>query len=154
MLERHHLQIIKEVNRLGSVTAAAHSLNLSQSAVSHTIAKLEQGFGIKIWRRQGNTLVYSQAGQYLLSLAQKVVSEFEHAERVLQELAAGRRGVMRIGMECHPCEQWLMGKIQPFLKAWPDVDIELKNAFRFARDKLANGGSLDWPYEIGTVCSI
>lgn len=131
MLDRHHLQIIKEVNRLGSVTAAAKSLNLSQSAVSHSIAKLEQRFAIKIWRRQGNALVYSQAGEYLLSLANKLVGEFEYAERVLQDFAAGRKGVMRIGMECHPCEQWLMGKIQPFLKAWPDVDIELKSAFRF-----------------------
>lgn len=131
MLERNHLHIIKEVNRLKSVTAAAESLNLSQSAVSHTIAKLERRFGVKLWHRKGNTLVYSQAGLYLLSLADKMVTEFEHAERVLQEFAQGRRGIMRIGMECHPCEQWLMGKIQQFLKAWPDVDVEIKSAFRF-----------------------
>ncbi|MCK8096352.1 LysR family transcriptional regulator [Pseudoalteromonas sp. 1CM17D] len=131
MLERNHLHIIKEVNRLKSVTAAAESLNLSQSAVSHTIAKLERRFGVKLWHRKGNTLVYSQAGLYLLSLADKMVTEFEHAERVLQEFAQGRRGIMRIGMECHPCEQWLMGKIQQFLKAWPEVDIEIKSAFRF-----------------------
>lgn len=131
MLERHHLHIIKEVNRLGSVTAAAKSLHLSQSAVSHTIAKLEQRFGIKIWRRKANTLVYSQAGLYLLKLAEKMVTEFEYAERVLHEYAEGRRGILRIGMECHPCEQWLMGKIQQFLKAWPEVDVEIKNAFQF-----------------------
>ncbi|MCK8135593.1 LysR family transcriptional regulator [Pseudoalteromonas sp. 2CM28B] len=131
MLERNHLHIIKEVNRLKSVTAAAESLNLSQSAVSHTIAKLERRFGVKLWHRKGNTLVYSQAGLYLLSLADKMVTEFEHAERVLQEFAQGRRGIMRIGMECHPCEQWLMGKIQQFLKAWPEVDVEIKSAFRF-----------------------
>lgn len=131
MLERHHLQIIKEVQRLGSVTAAASSLHLSQSAISHAIAKLEQRFGIKIWRRKGNALVYSQSGQYLLSLANKMVPEFEHAERVLQEYAAGRRGIIRIGMECHPCEKWLMGKVRIFLKAWPQVDIDLKTAFPF-----------------------
>ena len=131
MLERNHLHIIKEVNRLKSVTAAAESLNLSQSAVSHTIAKLERRFGVKLWHRKGNTLVYSQAGLYLLSLADKMVTEFEHAERVLQEFAQGRRGIMRIGMECHPCEQWLMGKIQQFLKAWPEVDVEIESAFRF-----------------------
>ncbi|WP_445776801.1 LysR family transcriptional regulator [Shewanella sp.] len=131
MLERNHLHIIKEVNRLKSVTAAAESLHLSQSAVSHTIAKLERRFGVKLWQRKGNALVYSQAGLYLLSLADKMVAEFEHAERVLHEFAQGRRGIMRIGMECHPCEQWLMGKIQQFLKAWPEVDVEIKSAFRF-----------------------
>jgi len=131
MLERHHLQIIKEVNRLGSVTAAAQSLNLSQSAISHTISKLEQRLGVKIWRRKGNTLIFSQAGKYLLSFAEKLVAEFDYAERVIQEFAAGRRGIMRIGMECYPCEQWLMGQIQQFLKAWPEVDVEIKSAFRF-----------------------
>ncbi|XQF94035.1 LysR substrate-binding domain-containing protein (plasmid) [Pseudoalteromonas espejiana] len=60
-----------------------------------------------------------------------MVAEFEYAERAPQEFAQGRRGIMRIGMECHPCEQWLMGKIQQFLKAWPEVDVEIKSAFRF-----------------------
>ncbi|ASM51694.1 LysR family transcriptional regulator, regulator for metE and metH [Pseudoalteromonas espejiana DSM 9414] len=143
MLERNHLHIIKEVNRLKSVTAAAESLNLSQSAVSHTIAKLERRFGVKLWRRKGNTLVYSQAGLYLLSLADKMVAEFEYAERVLQEFAQGRRGIMRIGMECHPCEQWLMGKIQQFLKAWPEVDVEIKSAFRFDGIAALNANEID-----------
>ncbi|XQF94034.1 LysR family transcriptional regulator (plasmid) [Pseudoalteromonas espejiana] len=52
------------------MTAAAESLNLSQSAVSHTIAKLERRFGVKLWHRKGNTLVYSQAGLYLLACRQ------------------------------------------------------------------------------------
>ncbi len=143
MLERNHLHIIKEVHRLGSVTAAANSLNLSQSAVSHTIAKLENRFGIKIWQRKGNTLVYSQTGQYLLKLAEKVLNEFEHAERVLQVYAAGRRGIIRIGMECHPCEKWLMDKIRLFLNDWPEVDIELIHTFKFDGIAALKAGEID-----------
>lgn len=142
-LDRHHLHIIREVNRLGSVTAAAASLNLSQSALSHTIAKLENRFGIKIWQRKGNTLLYSQVGEYLLQTAEKVIGEFEHAEKVIQEFAAGRRGVMRIGMECHPCEKWLMSKIRLFLQEWPGVDIELVNGFRFNGVAALNANEID-----------
>ena len=60
-----------------------------------------------------------------------MVPEFDHAECVLSDIARGRKGAMRIGMECHPCEQWLMRVTRPFLAEWPDVDIELRSAFRF-----------------------
>jgi LysR family transcriptional regulator for metE and metH len=39
--------------------------------------------------------------------------------------------MLRIGMECHPCEKWLTEKISQFLIEWPRVDVELKNTFRY-----------------------
>lgn len=131
MLDRQHLAIIREVSRAGGVTAAAERLNLSQSAISHAIAKLEDRHRIRIWRRKGRRLELTQAGRYLLGLAERVVPEFQHAERVLADIARGRKGALRIGMECHPCERWLMRVTGPFLSAWPDVDLELRSAFRF-----------------------
>ena len=41
LLDRRHLALIREINRAGNVTTAADRLNLSQSAISHAIAKLE-----------------------------------------------------------------------------------------------------------------
>lgn len=131
MLDRQHLSIIRQVVRSGGVTAAAEALSLSQSAVSHTIAKLEDFHGVKIWRRKGRGLQLTQAGEYLLALAERMVPELEHAERVLADMSRGRRGALRIGMECHPCEKWLMRVTGPYLAAWPDVDLEMRTAFRF-----------------------
>ncbi|WP_134682384.1 LysR substrate-binding domain-containing protein [Paracoccus ravus] len=131
MLERQHLVIIREVHRAGSVTAAAERMNLSQSAVSHAIAKLEERHQVKIWRKKGRSLYLTQAGTYLLSLAERMIPELEHAERVLADLARGRRGALRIGMECHPCEKWLMRVTGPYLADWRDVDLEVRSAFRF-----------------------
>jgi LysR family transcriptional regulator, regulator for metE and metH len=131
MLDRQHLTILREINRAGSVTAAAGRLNTTQSAISHAVAKLEARFGVSLWRKRGRLLELTQAGEYLLALAERLVPEFEHAELVLADLAQGRRGALRIGMECHPCEKWLMRVTAPYLAAWPDVDIEVKTAFRF-----------------------
>lgn len=131
MLDRQHLSIIREVSRAGSVTAASARLNLSQSAISHAIAKLEARHQVKVWRKKGRSLELTQAGEYLLRLAERMVPEFDHAERVLADISRGRKGAMRIGMECHPCEQWLMRVTRHFLTEWPDVDIELRSAFRF-----------------------
>ncbi|WP_323770602.1 LysR family transcriptional regulator [Antarctobacter sp.] len=131
MIDRQHLTIIREVSRSGSVTAAADRMNLSQSAVSHAIAKLEDRHQVKVWRKKGRSLEFTQAGAYLCDLAERMVPELEHAERVLADISRGRRGAMRIGMECHPCEKWLMRVTAPYLAAWPVVDLEVRTAFRF-----------------------
>ncbi|CAO3400007.1 LysR family transcriptional regulator [Azospirillum palustre] len=131
MLDRQILAILCEVDRTGSVTAAAGRLNLSQSALSHTIARFEERHGIEIWMKKGRSLRFTQAGNHLLALAQRVLPQFEHAERVLADFASGRRGTLRVGMECHPCERWLMRMTGVYLTRWPEVDFDLRTDFRF-----------------------
>ncbi|MBN3785395.1 LysR family transcriptional regulator [Burkholderia sp. Ac-20353] len=103
MLERFHLLIIREVQRQGSLTAAASELFLTQSALSHTVKKLEQQLGTPIRDREGRSLRLTQAGRYLLTLAEQLLPQFEHAEARMKQYANGERGTLRIGMECHPC---------------------------------------------------
>jgi LysR family transcriptional regulator for metE and metH len=131
MIERNHLAIIREVNRLGSLTAAAETLFLSQSALSHTIKKLEQSFGTAIWQRDGRHLRLTQAGNYLLMVANRLLPQLERAEERLGQYAKHERGVLRIGIECHPCYQWLLKIVAPYLTEWPDVDVDVKQKFQF-----------------------
>lgn len=131
MLERIHLSIIREVDRRGSLTAAADVLHLTQSALSHTVRKLEQQLGTPVWAREGRSLRLTQAGEYLLDLAERVLPQLEHAERLMREFARGERGTLRIGMECHPCYQWLLKVVAPYLTAWPEVDVDVKQKFQF-----------------------
>ncbi|QCP53446.1 LysR family transcriptional regulator [Trinickia violacea] len=131
MLERFHLLIIREVERQGSLTAAAEVLHLTQSALSHTVKKVEQQLGTPIWDREGRSLRLTQAGQYLLSLANRLLPQFEQAEARMKQYAAGERGTLRIGMECHPCYQWLLKVVSPYLARWPDVDVDVKQRFQF-----------------------
>lgn len=131
MLERAHLRIIHAINQQGTLTKAAQQLHLSQSALSHAIAKLEKQSGARIWQKDGRRLRLTQAGQYLLALAERVLPQFQHAEQRLKDYAEGQRGSLRIGMECHPCYQWLLKKVSPFLAQWPDVDIDVKQRFQF-----------------------
>jgi LysR family transcriptional regulator, regulator for metE and metH len=131
MLERIHLTIIREVDRQGSLTAAADVLCLTQSALSHTIKKIEQQLGTAVWKREGRNLRLTQAGQYLLGLSNRLLPQLEHAERLMRQYAEGQRGALRIGMECHPCYQWLLKVVSPYLIAWPDVDVDVKQKFQF-----------------------
>ena len=131
MLERIHLAIVQQVEKQGSLTAAADVLHVTQSALSHSMKKLEQQLGTDIWRREGRKLELTQSGQYLLAVANRVLPHLELAEERLQQFALGERGSLRIGMECHPCYQWLLKVVSPYLSAWPDVDVDVKQRFQF-----------------------
>jgi LysR family transcriptional regulator for metE and metH len=131
MLERIHLAIVQAVDKHGSLTAAAEVLYLTQSALSHSMKKLEQQLGADIWLREGRSLRLTQAGQYLLAVANRVLPQLALAEERLGQYAQGERGALRIGMECHPCYQWLLKVVSPYLACWPDVDVDVKQKFQF-----------------------
>ena len=130
-LERIHLEIVRAVAQHGSLTAAAEKLHLTQSALSHTVRKLEDQLGVAIWYREGRRLRPTQAGEYLLAVANRLLPQFAHAEEHLEQYAQGERGSLRIGMECHPCYQWLLKIVSPYLAAWPAVDVDVKQEFQF-----------------------
>lgn len=131
MLERSHLAIVREVQRRGSMTAAAERLHLTQSALSHAMRKLEQQLGTLVWTREGKTLALTQAGTHLLDLANRVLPQLEQAEQTFADFARGVRGSLHIGMECHPCYQWLLKVVGGYMPHWPDVDLDIRQKFRF-----------------------
>jgi LysR family transcriptional regulator for metE and metH len=130
-LERAHLDLVRAVHLHGSLTAAAKKLHLTQSALSHTVRKLEDQLGVAIWHRQGRRLRLTQAGEYLLAVANRLLPHLTHAEERLRQFALGERGTLRIGMECHPCYQWLLKIVSPYLVGWPSVDVDVKQKFQF-----------------------
>jgi len=131
MIDIQPLAILREINRTGSLTQAADQLNLTQSAVSHAIRRFEDRYGVKLWEREGHKLRLTLAGDYLLGLAMRVLPQLEHGASVLEDYARGRRGAIRVGMECHPCQDWLMRVVDPFLAEWPDVELDVTTAFQF-----------------------
>jgi len=143
MLDLQHLEILREVDRTGSLTGAAERLHLSQSAVSHAVRRFEDRFGIALWEKEGRGVRLTQAGQYLLAVAGRVLPQIDHAERILNEFAQGHRGALRIGMECHPCQQWLTRVLDPYLRQWTEVDIDVTTAFKFGGIAALLGHEID-----------
>ena len=131
MLDLQPLAILREIDRTGSLTQAADKLCLTQSAVSHAIRRFEDRHGVRLWEREGRRLRLTPSGDYLLGLAHRVLPQLEHGAAVLEDYARGRRGAIRVGMECHPCQDWLMRVVDPFFVAWPDVDLDVTSAFQF-----------------------
>jgi LysR family transcriptional regulator for metE and metH len=131
MLERTHLEILTAIKEHGTLTKAADSLHLSQSALSHSIKKLENQINTPIWQKDGRNLRLTSAGERIQNLANRVLPQFAHTELLLKQIAKGEMGALRIGMECHPCYQWLLRVIQPYLEQWTDIDIDVRQEFQF-----------------------
>ena len=131
MLERVHLEILTAIKEHGTLTKAADSLYLSQSALSHSIKKLESQLATSIWKKEGRNLRLTPAGERIQTLANRVLPQFLHTELLLNQIAKGEAGALRIGMECHPCYQWLLRVIQPYLDKWPNIDMDVRQEFQF-----------------------
>jgi len=132
MIEKIHLLILSQIHSSGTLTEAARELHLTQPALTHAIRKLEDQIGTRIWVKEGRKLKLTPSGELLLELATDILPRFEHTESLLMQIAGGNRGNLRIGMECHPCYKWLQKTLPPFLQAWPDVEVELKQQFQFS----------------------
>ncbi|BFT31068.1 LysR substrate-binding domain-containing protein [Alteromonas sp. D210916BOD_24] len=143
MIERQHLRIIKAIDTEGTMTEAAKSLFLTQSALSHAMKKLETHFDVQLWEKEGRRLTLTQAGRSVLGLAQRVLPQFEHTEAQLRRFAEGKQGILRIGMECYPCFEWLLKVVAPFLKTFPDVDVDVRRAFSFGGLQALHGYDID-----------
>lgn len=137
------MRIIRAIDAEGSMTEAAKSLFLTQSALSHAMKKLEAHFNVPLWNKDGRRLTLTQAGQSVLGLANRVLPQFEHTEAQLRRFADGKQGILRIGMECYPCFEWLLKVVAPFLKAFPDVDVDVRRAFSFGGLQALHGYDID-----------
>lgn len=132
MIERSHLKIIQALADNGTLTAAANALFLTQPALSHQIRYLEKKLEVTLWERDGRQLRLTQAGELLLRVARQVLPVLDQAEKTLQAYGEGRMGVLRLGVECHPCYEWLKGILADFLISMPDMDVDIVNKFQFS----------------------
>ncbi|MFY9178145.1 MAG: LysR substrate-binding domain-containing protein [Venatoribacter sp.] len=131
MIDRSHLRILRAIEQQGSLTKAAESLHLTQSALSHKIKNLETVTGVSLWGIEGRNIKLTQAGEYLLREAKRLLPQLERVDEVLAQYARGEKGRLHIGMECSPCYQWLLKVVSPYLSAWPGVDVDVKQQFQF-----------------------
>lgn len=96
-LNYHHLRLFRAIALDGSLTRAAERVNLSQSALSTQLQKLEAQLGHRLFERQGKRLLLTEAGRIALDYAQTVFNAGDELVSTLQGRPQGSRQVLRIG---------------------------------------------------------
>jgi DNA-binding transcriptional LysR family regulator len=113
------------VARERSFTAAAAKLNVSQSALSHTIRELEERLGVRLLTRTTRSVSPTAAGQRLLNNIGPRLDEIENEVAAVRELRAKPAGTIRITATEFAIDTLLVPKLAPLLKAYPDIKVEL-----------------------------
>jgi DNA-binding transcriptional LysR family regulator len=110
---------------LGSFTAAASALRVSQPAVAEQIRKLEQALGADLFVRAGRGVVLTEAGRAFAEPAARSLRAVEDAAGSVEELTALRRGTVAIGIFGGPAAWGLDELVGSFLQRHPDVSVRL-----------------------------
>lgn len=94
MLDSHikmrHLRCFLETARLGSLTAAAQTLNVSQPAASKTIRELEDILAVPLFDRSGRRLALSPAGRIFQQHAGAAMIDLTRAQDMVREAPRSR----------------------------------------------------------------
>jgi DNA-binding transcriptional LysR family regulator len=110
---------------LGSFTAAADALRVSQPAVAEQIRKLEQALGADLFVRAGRGVVPTEAGRAFAEHAARSLRAVEDAAESVGELTALRGGTVAVGIFGDPGPWRVDELVAAFLRRHPDVSVRL-----------------------------
>ena len=108
-----------------SFTRAAARLGTSQSALSHTIRRLEERLGVRLLTRTTRSVSTTEAGKQLLDAVGPALQRIERQLEYLSEFRDRPSGTIRITTSEHAAQTVLWPVIDRFLDDYPDVHIEL-----------------------------
>jgi LysR family glycine cleavage system transcriptional activator len=124
------LRIFEAAGRTESFAAAAAELDLSPSAVSHAIRKLEEAAGLALFTRSTRAIVLTPAGRVLLEHVQR---GFEEMQRGFRQ-AAPEPTVVPLRLHTAPSfgTQWLMPRLARFIADNPGINLRFSADTQYA----------------------
>ncbi len=109
----------------GSLTAAADTLGLSQSALSRQITALEEQLGIKLFHRHARGLLLTEPGKLLYRAAHDISAKVALAEAMVADSRDKPSGDLRVTAPPALGAIWLAPRLAAFNTAYPDIRIRL-----------------------------
>ncbi len=129
MLNTFHLRTFLVVVEAGNYTAAAEQLHMSQPAVSQHIRALEEQLGnVRLFRRVGQRMMPTHAGEELLGMARDLVLLAERAEQKILALRGHVAGRVAIGCTPNSGERLLPPLLAAFHASFPAIMLEVEVA--------------------------
>lgn len=118
-------QVFKTVADHGSFRKAADILGLTPSAISHTIASLENELGFSVLNRSKAGVTLTNYGEHLLPYVNAVLNSDESLQQAIAEFNGLKQGKVKVGCFSSVCTNWLPGIMHSFQKEFPKITIEV-----------------------------
>ncbi|MFK3796038.1 LysR substrate-binding domain-containing protein [Pseudomonas sp. NPDC088444] len=150
------IQAFEQTARFGNLARAAEVLDLTPSAISHQLAKLEAMIGRQLFIRAARGVTLTPVGEQYL----KDISGLLHSLEVATERATSDVSLDCLRLHSSPSFGllWIMPRLEAFRLSHPDIQINLSCSYEslhFSRDKIdvdIRHGEPNWPsYEVRTV---
>src|SRR6184192_2878174 len=119
------------VARERSFTRAAAQLDVSQSALSHTIRGLEERLGLRLLTRTTRSVAPTEAGERLLRTVAPKLEEIDAELSALTELRDQPAGTLRITAAEHSAVTILWPALAKLLPRYPDIKVEVNVDYGF-----------------------
>jgi len=121
------LRVFLRVAELGSFTAAAAVLDVSQPALSRTVIALEEKIGVRLFDRHTRRVSLTPTGVEFREAALRVTGEMDRAFADFDDFLARRRGKVTIAVLPSIASTLLPASIAHFRHAHPDVVIQIRD---------------------------
>ncbi|GAB3207723.1 LysR family transcriptional regulator [Marinactinospora thermotolerans] len=109
-------------------TRAAEVSRVAQPSLSKQIRALEEELGAPLFVRARGNITLTPAGEVLLPLAQRILTDMETARREVQELAGMRRGRVRLGATPSLCAGLLAPALASFHSRFPGIELHVEES--------------------------
>jgi molybdate transport repressor ModE-like protein len=122
------LRLLVEVERHGTVSAAARAVGIGQPTASEHLRLLEAAAGQRLVERNGRGSRLTEAGRLLSSRAREALAALQAGEEELGALAGLEAGTIHIGASTTPGVYLLPDTLGCFRRDHPHVDVEVEIA--------------------------
>jgi LysR family transcriptional regulator, glycine cleavage system transcriptional activator len=134
------LKAFEAAARHESFTRAAEELCVTQGAVSHQVKALEVELGLKLFNRERQRLVITEAGRAYLVVVRDAFDRIgDGTERLLQRQ---RGGALTVTTSPNFAAKWLVHRLSRFAEAHPEIDLRISatpHHVDFAREDIDLG---------------
>lgn len=136
---RHFITLAEEMH----FGRAAQRLFITQSALSASIARLEESFGVRLFERDSKQVRITPAGRLMLRSAREMLSQASRTEGISRALAAGKVGWIDVGFSGAVMQRGLDRVIVECRHKYPDIEISMREIQSQQQIDLVRAGKLD-----------
>jgi len=123
MRDDYALRAFRAIAEHGSFTRAAAALDVTASALSQTLRRLEQQLGARLLHRTTRRVGLTEAGHALLARIAPALNELDAAMDALRQHDGRPSGTLRLTMPQLP---WLLeARLAEFMERWPEVQLDI-----------------------------
>jgi LysR family transcriptional regulator, low CO2-responsive transcriptional regulator len=122
------MRLLVEIDRQGSLSAAAQAVGIGQPSASQHLRTLETAAGQRLVERNGRGSRLTEGGRVLAASAAQALAALAAGEQELGALAGLQTGTIRLGASTAPGSYLLPDTLGCFRRDFPGVDVEVEIA--------------------------